>query len=180
MSHNFPKLTLVLGGARSGKSAFSEQLAMRSGLRKTYVATAQAFDDEMAKRIRDHQVSRGDGWHTIEAPLDLATTLEKVQANDIVLIDCLTLWLSNLMLQNLDIETETAAFLSVLESAKTPVICVSNEVGMGLVPDNAMGRAFRDAQGVLNRQVAAQADLAVFVAAGLPLVLKGNLPEDKI
>lgn len=166
------KLSIILGGARSGKSAFAEQLAAKYELPKTYIATAQALDGEMSARIAAHRVRR-DNWTTIEAPLDLVDALGQVPDGSVVLIDCLTLWLSNHML--LDREVDVRRLLDTIETMPSPVICVSNEVGMGLVPDNALGRKFRDAQGVLNRRIAESADLAVFVAAGLPLVLKGAL-----
>lgn len=165
-------LSLILGGARSGKSAFAERKAATYALPKIYIATAQALDDEMAVRIANHR-DRRDGWTTIEAPLDLVGALQGVPEGSVVLIDCLTLWLSNHMLQDRDVDID--GLLGAIAASPSPVICVSNEVGMGLVPDNALGRKFRDAQGVLNRRIAEQADLAVFVAAGLPLVLKGTL-----
>ncbi len=167
-----PKLTLVLGGARSGKSRFAEGLVAATGLPKTYIATAQAFDHEMAAKIARHRSDRGAGWVTIEAPLELEAALCDVPAGGVVMVDCLTLWLSNQMLAGLGSE----GLLSALKGCRSPVVCVSNEVGMGLVPDTPLGREFRDAQGRLNQEVAALADLVVFVAAGLPLVLKGQLP----
>ncbi len=166
------KLSIILGGARSGKSAFAEQLVEGFDLPKTYIATAQALDGEMAARIAEHQTRR-TGWTTIEAPLDLVAALQSVPEGSVVLIDCLTLWLSNHMLQDSDVDID--GLLAAIAASPSPVICVSNEVGMGLVPDNALGRKFRDAQGILNRRIAERADLAVFVAAGLPLVLKGSL-----
>lgn len=165
-------LTIILGGARSGKSAFAEQLAMNSGLPKTYIATAQALDGEMADRIAAHRARRHD-WTTTEVPLDLVAALKRVPDGSVVLIDCLTLWLSNHLLAESDADVD--GLLTAIETLPSSVICVSNEVGMGLVPDNALGRKFRDAQGVLNCRIAERADLAVFVAAGLPLVLKGAL-----
>ena len=167
-----PKLTLVLGGAKSGKSRFAETLALRSELPKTYIATAQAFDDEMAARIARHRLDRGADWLTVESPLELAAALRDVASDAVVLVDCLTLWLSNRMLAGLGSDN----LLDALSSCPSPVVCVSNEVGMGLVPSTPMGREFRDAQGRLNQQVAALADLVIFVAAGLPLVLKGQMP----
>lgn len=166
------KLSIILGGARSGKSAFAERMVNNLGLPKVYIATAQALDTEMAERISEHRARR-DGWTTIEAPLDLVGALKKAPEGTVVLIDCLTLWLSNHMLD--DREVDVDGLLDTIASLPITVICVSNEVGMGLVPDNALGRKFRDAQGQLNRQIAERADLAVFVAAGLPLILKGTL-----
>lgn len=173
-------LSIILGGARSGKSGFAERLIAADGRARAYVATAQAFDAEMKLRIADHRADRGQDWETIEEPLALVGAMQGLEQrgfNGIILIDCLTLWLSNLLLAEQDLEENTSALLRYLAGATCPVVCVSNEVGMGLVPDNKLGRRFRDAQGRLNQQIAAQADLAVFVAAGLPLVLKGTLPE---
>jgi len=174
---NFPGISLVLGGARSGKSAFAERLATFADRPRAYIATGQAFDLEMEARIAQHRLDRGPDWQTIEAPLDILQALKEVNDGSVVLIDCLTLWLSNLMLADANIENEIEILLTGLASAPKPIVFVSNEVGMGLVPDNQLGRRFRDAQGVLNREIAKRADLAVFVAAGLPLLLKGELPE---
>lgn len=170
---SFPS-TLVLGGARSGKSRMAESLARETGLRRVYVATAQAFDDEMAERIARHRADRAaDGWTTIEEPLGLPMVLAREARPDtVLLVDCLTLWLSNLMLGERNIEASQTAFLSMLRGAKGPVILVSNEVGMGIVPETSLGRQFRDAQGRLNQAVADVCAKVVFVAAGLPLVLK--------
>ncbi|MDF2234211.1 bifunctional adenosylcobinamide kinase/adenosylcobinamide-phosphate guanylyltransferase [Albimonas sp. CAU 1670] len=173
---------LVLGGARSGKTARAQAWAEALGPARVYLATAQAFDDEMADRIARHQAERGAGWATLETPLDLPAAVASAAAApgpaaaDVLLVDCLTLWLSNLMHHDRDPEAETAALLSALAGAPRPVILVSNELGLGLVPETPLGRAFRDAQGRLNQAVAAAVDDVVFVAAGLPLVLKGRLP----
>ena len=175
--HSFPHLSLILGGARSGKSAFAEALAISANRPRAYIATSQAFDAEMEAKIAKHRQDRGLDWQTIEAPLDIEAALAEVTANSIVLIDCLTLWLSNQMHAAADIDAEITNLLTVLSATPNPVICVSNEVGMVLVPDTPLGRQFRDLQGRLNRKIAEQADLAVFVAAGLPLTLKGRLPE---
>jgi adenosylcobinamide kinase/adenosylcobinamide-phosphate guanylyltransferase len=164
---------LVLGGARSGKSALAERLARETGLKRTYVATAQAFDAEMAERIARHRLDRGEGWETVEAPLDLGGALAAAnRPGSVVLVDCLTLWLSNVMLAGGDVEAESAALCARVAASPGPVALVSNEVGMGLVPDTPLGRAFRDAQGRLNQRMAAVCDLVAFVAAGLPLWLK--------
>jgi adenosylcobinamide kinase/adenosylcobinamide-phosphate guanylyltransferase len=167
--------TLVLGGARSGKSAFAEKLVADSGLKPVYLATATAGDDEMRARIAQHRARRGEGWTTIEEPLALTETLSR-QATDgrAVLVDCLTLWLSNVMLAGRPVEDETAALCAALRLAAGPVVLVTNEVGMGLVPETPLGRRFRDAAGHLNQAVAALADRVIFVAAGLPLMLKDN------
>lgn len=167
--------TLVLGGARSGKSAHAEQLARETGLKRVYIATAQAFDDEMRERITRHQADRSaDGWHTIEEPIGVAAVIvREARPDTVLLVDCLTLWLSNIMLGERDVGRMQTALLSILEAAKGPVVLVSNEVGMGIVPETKLGRDFRDAQGRLNQAVAAIASRVIFVAAGLPLVLKG-------
>ncbi len=168
----FPAITLVLGGARSGKSAYAERMiAERGG--GLYLATAEARDDEMAERIRLHRARRGSGWDTVEEPLELATTLVRIaDAGRPILVDCLTLWLSNLLEAQRPIEDEVAALLCCLLALPAPVVFVSNEVGLGLVPETPLGRMFRDHAGRLNQQVAAVADRVVFLAAGLPLVLK--------
>lgn len=169
-----PTHTLVLGGARSGKSRYAEKLARETGLSRVYVATAQAFDDEMAARIAQHQSDRAkDGWHTIEEPVELAAAIAQSAApGTVLLVDCLTLWLSNIMLASGDVRAAEVALTGVIKNAKGPVVLVSNEVGMGIVPETKLGRDFRDAQGRLNQAVAAVVPRVVFVAAGLPLVLK--------
>jgi adenosylcobinamide kinase / adenosylcobinamide-phosphate guanylyltransferase len=167
-------LTLVLGGARSGKSRYAEGLVALLPPPWTYVATAAAGDDEMAERIAAHRTRRGLGWQTIEAPRDLAAAL-KLCRNTPVLVDCLTLWLSNLMLAEADIETEVAHLEAALAAATAPVVLVSNEVGYGIVPDYPLGRRFRDQQGILNQKIAALAGRVVLVVAGLPLAVKGAL-----
>lgn len=168
-------LTLVLGGTRSGKSRFAERLLSRMPGSRIYIATAQAFDAEMRVRIEKHRVRRGPNWTTVEAPLDLVEAVTAAQGP--MLIDCLTLWISNLMLAGREIDGEVAALCSALSKKKKPVVVVSNEVGLSVVPGNAMARAFRDAQGLANQQLAAIASKVVFVAAGLPLVLKGSQPR---
>jgi adenosylcobinamide kinase/adenosylcobinamide-phosphate guanylyltransferase len=170
-------LSLVIGGARSGKSAFAERLVLGSGLQPVYVATATAFDGEMADRIAAHRADRdGKGWRTLEAPRDLSAALAGATAGEAVLVDCATLWLTNALLDGADLTAEAAALEAALAACAAPVVVVSNEVGFGIVPDNALARAFRDAQGRLNQRLAAAAGLAVLVAAGLPVVLKGRLP----
>lgn len=171
------KLTLVLGGAASGKSARAEALIVASGLSRVYVATAQPFDDEMADKILRHQETRGPDWRTVEEPLDLAAALEGVREGEAVLLDCVTLWLSNHLLEESDLEAETEKLLAALAACPAPVVVVSNEAGMGVVPDTSLGRRFRNAQGRLNQMLAARADLVIAVMAGLPMVLKGRLPE---
>lgn len=168
------RITLVLGGARSGKSRYAEALVRDAG-GGIYLATAQALDDEMAARIARHRAERGNAWTTIEEPLELAAALERgAQAGRPILVDCLTLWLSNLMGTARAVERETARLIAVLKTLPVPVVLVSNEVGLGIVPDNALARAFRDEAGRLNQAVAAAAGRVVLLAAGLPLVLKGG------
>lgn len=167
------RITLLLGGARSGKSRLAEQQAEARGGRLIYIATAEAFDDEMRRRIAEHKSRRGDRWHNIEAPIAVAEVLQALPLETgVVLIDCLTLWLSNLMHANRDIPEETDRLIGALRTARFPVLLVSNEVGLGIVPENRLARDFRDHQGWLNQTVAAAADHVIFMAAGLPLVLK--------
>jgi adenosylcobinamide kinase / adenosylcobinamide-phosphate guanylyltransferase len=171
--------TLVLGGARSGKSAFAERLIGDSGLARIYLATATADDDEMQTRIAHHRISRGDGWTTVEEPLALVDALSRESTHGrAVLVDCLTLWLSNLMLRERDPEIEARRLTRFLGVAKYPVVLVSNEVGLGLVPETPLGRRFRDAQGRLNQIVAAAVPNVAFIAAGLPLWLRRSLKEN--
>ncbi len=170
--------TLVLGGARSGKSRHAEGLAQGGAVRGgpvMYLATAQALDGEMADRIAHHAARRGPHWTTVEEPLDLtAALISHMAPGRPILVDCLTLWISNLMFAGRDVMAETEKLCRVLANPVGPVILVSNEVGMGLVPETPLGRAFRDHQGLVNQQVAQACKKVVFVAAGLPLVLKDD------
>jgi len=169
---------LVLGGARSGKSRLAEQIVEGSGFARFYLATAQAGDEEMRRRIAEHRARRGTGWRTVKTPLDLEKTLaETAQTGHAVLVDCLTLWLSNIFLDEGDVAKRITALAVTLRELPGLIVVVSNEVGLGLVPDNALGRSFRDAQGQLNQSVAEICQTVIFVAAGLPLVLKGDLPS---
>ncbi len=174
---NLPGLSLVVGGARSGKSRLAERLVTGTGRKRHYIATAQAWDDEMRDRIAAHRTDRGADWITHEAPRDVGAVLARVPASDVVLLDCATLWLTNVLLAEADVTADCAQLLADLADCKAPVVVVSNEVGWGIVPENALARAFRDHQGRLNQQIAAQAGLVVGVMAGLPMVLKGALPE---
>ncbi len=172
-----PALTLVLGGARSGKSRHAEALVLDHadivGAQPVYIATAEAGDGEMADRIAEHRARRGNRWRTEEAPMALSDTIAACATEDSpILVDCLTLWLSNLLLAERDIVTETDTLLDKFAESAGPVVCVANEVGLGIVPDNALGRTFRDHAGRLNQQVAQQAGRVDFVAAGLPITLK--------
>ena len=165
---------LILGGARSGKSRRALACAEALGPRRMFIATAEAWDDEMAVRIARHKTERGGGWSTLEAPLELVKGLHQASKEaDVCLIDCLTLWLSNLMHQDRDVDAETQTLCDAIARASIPVILVSNEVGLGLVPETPLGRAFRDAQGRLNQDIARVCDRVEFVAAGLPIALKG-------
>lgn len=169
------RTTLVLGGAASGKSAYAENLVLRLSRRPVYIATAQAFDAEMSEKIDAHRARRGDGWITVEEPLDLGRAIaEADSAAAAILIDCLTLWLSNLMAADRDVDAATADLIRSMERARGRLVLVANEVGLGIVPDNSMARSFRNLHGALNQAVAATADRVVFVAAGLPLALKGS------
>ena len=172
----YPDLTFVIGGAASGKSAFAEQLVVSSAKKRTYFATSQVFDEEMQTKVRRHITQRGDGWTTVEAPFDLGPGLADLSPDEICLVDCATMWLTNHLLVENDLEQAQSALLQALQTCRAPVVIVSNEVGHGIVPDNALSRRFREAQGRLNIALAAQADLVVQVTAGLPLVLKGQLP----
>lgn len=164
----------VLGGARSGKSRHALTLAEALGERRSFIATAEALDDEMAQRIARHKIERGAGWSTIEAPLDVEAALHDAgRRADVALVDCLTLWLSNLMHHDYDVEERSARIGNAIASMPIPVVLVSNEVGLGLVPETPLGRRFRDAQGRLNQAVASICDKVEFVAAGLPITLKG-------
>jgi adenosylcobinamide kinase/adenosylcobinamide-phosphate guanylyltransferase len=166
------ELTLVLGGARSGKSQYAEKLIAASPPPWTFVATAEAGDAEMAERIALHRSRRSRDWQTVEAPDDLTTALAAVATNAPVLVDCLTLWLSNRMLAGADVEVEITRLEKALDSRRAPVVLVSNEVGFGVVPDNELARRFRDLQGRLNQRMAARADRVVLMVAGLPVVVK--------
>ncbi|WP_138468266.1 bifunctional adenosylcobinamide kinase/adenosylcobinamide-phosphate guanylyltransferase [Poseidonocella sp. HB161398] len=171
-----PNLALVLGGAASGKSRYAESLIENSGLDRIYLATSQVWDDEMSLKVEAHRQQRGPGWTTIEAPMAVGDALRRCPAGAGILLDCATMWLTNVMLAEADLAAAEAALLAGLHAAPGPVVVVSNEVGQGIVPDNPLARRFRDAQGRLNQRLAAQAELVVMVTAGLPMALKGVLP----
>ncbi len=167
-------LTLVLGGARSGKSRYAEGLVTARPQPWIYAATAQAWDDEMRDRIARHRHERGPGWITVEEPLDLPAVIRQHAApGATLLVDCLTLWLSNLLGAGRDVEAASDELLAALAAARGAVVLVSNEVGLGIVPDNALARAFRDHAGRLHQRVAVVAHRVVFMVAGLPLLVKG-------
>ena len=165
-------LTFIIGGARSGKSAHAETLVTAGPAPWTYIATAEAYDDEMRERIALHRSRRSEGWTTIDAPLDLAGAIEALPDGQAVLIDCLTLWLTNHMLAEHDLDAERRRLTHLLSRPRGPWFVVSNEVGLGIVPDNALARLFRDAAGRLNQQVATVADTVLLMVAGLPLKVK--------
>ena len=165
-------LTLVVGGARSGKSSHAEALIGAYPAPWTYIATAQAFDDEMTERIAHHRARRDERWRTLDTPLDLAETLSAMPEGAAVLVDCLTLWLSNVMLAERDVDAETRRLAAVLAAPRGPWVVVANEVGMGIVPENALARRFRDEAGRLNQMVATLADSVTFTVAGLPMAVK--------
>jgi adenosylcobinamide kinase/adenosylcobinamide-phosphate guanylyltransferase len=168
------RTTLVLGGARSGKSRYAESLLTAAPPPWIYVATAHPGDAEMAERIARHRARRGDGWQTHEAPHDLAAAIGAPPKDAPMLIDCLTVWLSNRMLADADIEQETGALEAALAQRGSRIVLVSNEVGAGIVPENALARRFRDAQGRLNQRLAARADTVVLMVAGLPITVKNS------
>ena len=167
-----PRVTLVLGGARSGKSRYAEALIEDSAEHALYLATAEPLDEEMRRRIALHRARRGPRWTTLEEPAEIAGVLRRAAGGRPILVECLTLWLSNLLARGRDIDAARADLLAATAACAAPIVFVANEVGLGIVPENALARAFRDHAGALNRELAAAAQHAVFIAAGLPLVLK--------
>lgn len=177
MPAKFPKVMLITGGARAGKSRYAERLMTARPAHHVVIATAAAGDAEMAERIARHKAERDKSWETIEQPISVRAAIRNAARPDrIVLVDCLTLWISNLMGEGRDIEVEMQGLVGTLKIAAGPVIIVSNEVGLGIVPDNPLARAFRDNLGRANQLVAAASEVTVFMAAGIPIVLKGTLP----
>ena len=174
-----PQLTLVIGGAASGKSRYAEQLVVATGRPRHYLATAQTFDAEMKAKVARHLDQRGADWTTIEAPIEAATALSHIPAKEVVLFDCVTLWLTNHLLVESNLDIQIKGLMTALRDCPGQVVVVSNEVGAGIVPDNTLSRRFREEQGRLNQRIASQANLVVTVIAGLPLALKGTLPEAK-
>jgi adenosylcobinamide kinase/adenosylcobinamide-phosphate guanylyltransferase len=167
-----PPLTLVLGGARSGKSRHAEALIEALPAPWTYIATAQAYDDEMRARIAEHRARRPRDWQTVDAPVALPEAIRNAPAGQPILVDCLTLWLTNLLLAERDIAIATGELVAACREAAAPVVLVSNEVGLGIVPENALARRFRDEAGRLHQRLAAQAGRVVFMVAGLPMQVK--------
>ncbi|HEX2654658.1 MAG TPA: bifunctional adenosylcobinamide kinase/adenosylcobinamide-phosphate guanylyltransferase [Xanthobacteraceae bacterium] len=165
-------LTLVLGGARSGKSRHAEKLITAAPPPWFYLATAEALDDEMSDRIAQHRARRDGRWQTLEVPHDLPVALAKIPQGASVLVDCLTLWLTNLMMAERKLETEFERLEKTLVEMQGNIVLVSNEVGLGIVPENALARRFRDEAGRLNQRIAAQADRVVLLVAGIPINVK--------
>jgi adenosylcobinamide kinase / adenosylcobinamide-phosphate guanylyltransferase len=170
-----PRLTLILGGARSGKSRLAESLVEAHAPPWLYIATAQAFDAEMRERIAQHRSRRRQGWTTEEAPFGLPEAIRRSEPGRAVLVDCLTLWLTNVMLdESRDLAAEEGRLIEACAAAPGPLVLVSNEVGSGIVPDNALARRFRDVAGLLHQRLAAKADRVILAVAGLPLTVKGS------
>jgi len=175
------QIVLVLGGARSGKSTYAQRLAEQWWMKPLYLAPAETLDQEMANRVKLHQQQRGARWACVEEPLDVARVIcDTAPAHDGVLLDCATLWLTNVLLKEGEpaVRARKQELLAALKTSHTGVIIVSNEVGMGIVPESSLGREFRDLQGWLNQDLATVADIVLFIIAGLPLVLKGTLPHN--
>jgi adenosylcobinamide kinase / adenosylcobinamide-phosphate guanylyltransferase len=171
------RITFVLGGARSGKSRYAEGLARRHKVQMTYIATAEISDEEMRERIARHREQRGRKWTTIEAPLDLVAALGQAdQASSFTLVECITVWINNLMYHGKDVASEVQKLCASLAQIKGRIVIVSNETGLGIVPDNALVRRFRDEAGRANQAIAEVADEVVFIAAGLPMTLKKSKP----
>ncbi len=171
----YPQVTLVLGGARSGKSRHAEALISALAPPWTYIATAEAWDEEMRQRIALHKERRGPGWRTLEAPRELAQALERAPASQPLLIDCLTLWLTNLLLAEVDLDPALDALEAGLAKRQAPTVLVGNEVGLGIVPENALARRFRDEAGRLHQRLAAGAGSVIFMVAGLPMTVKERI-----
>ncbi|MCV2882727.1 bifunctional adenosylcobinamide kinase/adenosylcobinamide-phosphate guanylyltransferase [Actibacterium sp. XHP0104] len=166
------KTILITGGARSGKSALAEARVLALGSPAIYVATAQVLDAEMADRVATHQARRGPEWQVVQEHLNLVQTLRETDGGGPRLVDCLTLWLTNLMLAERDWRAEIDVLIEALPALSSPVVLVTNEVGAGIVPENALARAFRDAAGLLNQRVAAISDEVTLAVCGLPLKVK--------
>lgn len=176
MTQSSGSVTLILGGARSGKSRHAETICRETGRALIYVATAEAHDDEMKARIAQHRADRAaDGWRTVEEPRDLAAVLLREAGPDtVLLVDCLTLWLTNHLLADADMDAEIDRLCAAVSAAAGDVVLVANEVGFGIVPENKLARAFRDHAGRLNQRIAALADRVTLVVAGLPVQVKGS------
>ena len=171
------KITLILGGARSGKSAFGEKLALSKNGNPIYIFTAQSFDEEMDERIRIHRDRRGkEAWKDVEANINLASAVSKwSKKENVILVDCLSLWLTNLMTHERNVDKDIQKFLSQLEKSSGEVILISSEAGLGIVPNNRMARNFRDHLGLLHQQVAAISKTVIMMVAGIPMFVKGQI-----
>ncbi|MBX7200092.1 MAG: bifunctional adenosylcobinamide kinase/adenosylcobinamide-phosphate guanylyltransferase [Rhodospirillaceae bacterium] len=165
--------TLILGGARSGKSTFAQKEAEAAGGSLVMIATAEAMDREMSERIARHRAERGPAWRTVEAPIDLAHAIVGLKDSDSAVVDCLTLWVSNLLMRGMNVGAETGGLIAALEACPARLWLISNETGMGIVPENALARSFRDEAGRLHQRLAAKAAQVKLIVAGLPLTLKG-------
>jgi adenosylcobinamide kinase / adenosylcobinamide-phosphate guanylyltransferase len=174
------RVTLVLGGARSGKSRHAEGLARRHKGRLVYIATAEITDDEMRLRIERHREDRGEKWMTVEAPLDLVAALqEAAHVSAFILVECITVWINNLIHHQMDVASQVKRLCAALPEMRGQIVIVTNEVGLGIVPDNSLARAFRDEAGRANQALAEIADEVLFIAAGLPLTLKKTWPAPR-
>ena len=176
-ANGLPELTLVFGGVSSGKTNLAERLVAASGGRPVYIATAEPRDREMRDKIERHRQSRGEAWKTIEAPLDVSAALAECKRCDAVLIDCVTIWLSNVVCSGMDTETACDSLLKAIDQADFPILIVSNEVGLGGIAGDPKARLFARLQGELNQRLSTRADLVIAVIAGLPLKLKGDAPQ---
>lgn len=169
-------ISLILGGARSGKSLYAENLAGKAGKKKIYLATAAIYDDEMQERIDKHRARRDGSWQTIEEPIEIAKIINPPTTNNqqptVILVDCLTLWLSNLLHLKMDVTQQIELLTKALKTTKSEVILVSSEVGMGIVPENQLARQFRDHAGIMNQHIAEEADKVVLIVAGIPMIIK--------
>jgi adenosylcobinamide kinase/adenosylcobinamide-phosphate guanylyltransferase len=177
MKKVLPPLTFILGGAASGKSVFAEKLILNSGLNPVYLATARIFDDEVQTKVDAHIARRDSNWITLNAPRDIAQALKNSTTDQAILLDCATMWLTNVMLDGDDVDAAQSALLTALGTCKAPVVVVSNEVGQGIVPENALARRFREAQGRLNIALATHSECVIHVVAGLGNTLKGTGPK---
>jgi adenosylcobinamide kinase/adenosylcobinamide-phosphate guanylyltransferase len=176
------KVILITGACRSGKSTFALRLAERDYGRRMYLATAEALDDEMRERIKEHRKKRGGAWRTVEEPVEIAKVLKECGDDaDVIVLDCVTLWISNLMMKNLEsdrILSLVDELLDVVTDISSDVVFVTNEVGWGIVPDNRLARDFRDSAGAVNQKIAHAADAVVLLVSGIPLTIKGKINVD--
>ena len=165
-------ISFFIGGARSGKSKSAEIHTLKFGLPATYIATCEVLDEEMAQRVKKHQARRDESWSTLFTPLNLADEIQKIGSNKPILVDCLTLWLSNHLLKKNDLEKEIDELANSLKNSNANIVLVSNEVGTGIVPDNALAREFRDNAGFMNQKIASVSDEVYWVVAGIQTQIK--------